>query len=358
MSRARVAVVSTTPETILEDVERALALAADGVLHDRSRPILLGLQLGWNRPFPGVSTPPWQLDGVLRALERAHLGPDRLLATARPERGVDARRALEANLLDAVLRRQGLSFREVSELPRRRLTLRGPFLRWSGLHAHELDVPESLVDSTVLLLPTLTTHADLQIAGAVHALASLLLGDLPVVPVDHLHELLVDVLAVRRELGVECVVLVDGTVCGDGAGPRTPRPSLQNVLVASRDPLALDVVAASMMGFDPRQVPYVRMATELGLGRGRVEEIEVMGEEVRGVDFGFRARRNPAAWGAALRGGPFRQWLERVARRASADALYREWMWYPWVGRSLVRRYRRTNWGRLFDHYRATGSKP
>ena len=46
------------------------------------------------------------------------------------------------------------------------------------------------------------------------------------------------------------LTLVDGIVSGEGNGPLKPTPRRTGVVMASHDPLALDVVAAMMIGFD------------------------------------------------------------------------------------------------------------
>ena len=44
---------------------------------------------------------------------------------------------------------------------------------------------------------------------------------------------------------------MDGTTAGNGPGPRTMFPVVKNVMLASADQVAIDAVAAKMMGFDP-----------------------------------------------------------------------------------------------------------
>jgi hypothetical protein len=34
-----------------------------------------------------------------------------------------------------------------------------------------------------------------------------------------------------------------------------------------------------------------------------------------------------------------------------ASNVYHDWMWYPTVGRSRIREFNRTEWGRLFRRY-------
>ena len=59
-----------------------------------------------------------------------------------------------------------------------------------------------------------------------------------------------------------------------------------------------------------------------------------------------------------LRKGPLR-FLEKIALHSPlmvwaplASNIYHDWLWYPTVGRSRIRRFRQTDWGSLFEWYR------
>lgn len=60
---------------------------------------------------------------------------------------------------------------------------------------------------------------------------------------------------VRRAL-----TLMDGIVAGEGEGPLAPRDRPLGAVLAATDPVALDLVALRLMGFDWRRVPKVREA--------------------------------------------------------------------------------------------------
>ena len=45
--------------------------------------------------------------------------------------------------------------------------------------------------------------------------------------------------------------VMDGTFAGDGPGPRCMVPYAKNVILASSDQVAIDAMAAKLMGFDP-----------------------------------------------------------------------------------------------------------
>jgi hypothetical protein len=94
----------------------------------------------------------------------------------------------------------------------------------------------------------------------------------------YIHETLVDLLAIQKEIHSGLFCVMDGTTAGNGTGPRIMKPVEKNVMLASADQVAIDAVAAKLMGFDPMSIKYIRMAHEDGLGVGRPEDIEVVGD--------------------------------------------------------------------------------
>ncbi len=56
------------------------------------------------------------------------------------------------------------------------------------------------------------------------------------------------------------LVLVDGITAGEGEGPLTPSPKQCGLLLAAQNPVALDSVAARLMGFDYRKLPLIYKA--------------------------------------------------------------------------------------------------
>jgi hypothetical protein len=68
MSRAKVAVIRVSPETILEDIDRLHELAGVEAALNKAAPTILKDNISWHFPFPGANTTPWQLEGTVRAL--------------------------------------------------------------------------------------------------------------------------------------------------------------------------------------------------------------------------------------------------------------------------------------------------
>ena len=72
---------------------------------------------------------------------------------------------------------------------------------------------------------------------------------------------------------------------------------IKNRIVAGADQVAVDAVVASMMGFDPLSLKFIRLAHERGLGVGDMRDIEVVGDEpdISRVNWGFADNENTFA---------------------------------------------------------------
>lgn len=68
---SKVAVVRTTPETILQDIQRAMQLAQVEDALDADSTTILKNNLSWHLMYPGANTTPWQLEGTILGLYKA-----------------------------------------------------------------------------------------------------------------------------------------------------------------------------------------------------------------------------------------------------------------------------------------------
>jgi hypothetical protein len=133
-------------------------------------------------------------------------------------------------------------------------------------------------------------------------------------------------------------------------------PYIGNRILASADSVAIDAISAKMMGFEPMEIPFLRMAHERGLGVADPRDIEIVGEDIGGVDYGFTSKKSLVIWGdQMLRLGPLRS-LERLLLHSPlvvwapfASNVYHDWIWYPTVGRSRIRSFERTEWGQFLE---------
>ncbi|MDY6826071.1 MAG: DUF362 domain-containing protein [Bacillota bacterium] len=105
----------------------------------------------------------------------------------------------------------------------------------------------------------------------------------------------------RLLLGVSLAVkpafsVLDAVVGMEGPGPRRGKPRQLGLLMGSPSPVALDTVAAEVLGFSPDQVTTVAAARALKLTGAEQADIDLVGlsiEEAKVADFD----RGPAATG-------------------------------------------------------------
>jgi hypothetical protein len=142
-----------------------------------------------------------------------------------------------------------------------------------GIH-----VPDFFFGKNVVHLPTTKCHIYTTTTGAMKNAFGGLLNTRRHYTHSWIHETLVDLLAIQKEIHSGLFAIMDGTTAGDGPGPRTMRPVVKNVMLAAEDQVANDAVAAKMMGFDPLSIPYIRLAHDAGLGVGDPRDIEITGD--------------------------------------------------------------------------------
>ncbi len=170
---------------------------------------------------------------------------------------------------------------------------------------------------------------------------------------------------IQKKIHRGVFAVMDGTFAGDGPGPRCMVPHIKNVLLASADQVAIDAVAAKLMGFDPLQdVKFIRLAHERGLGCGDPRKMEIVGDEaVAKENWHFVGPFKRMTFAAKMQHliywGPLKKpvewslktWLAPWAYIASV--IYHDSFWYPIRGRSRVQEALRSTWGRLFHNWDA-----
>ena len=354
---ARVAVVRTRPETVISDYARVMELARYRDTLHRGTDTLIKLNLSWTKYFPSCSSQPWQVDGI--ATKMLADGYERRLIPIENNTVVtNPRTGCRNNRWEAVLQRHGLTFTPLTEVDWQVYRFKSPLLKLNEIFPEGIQIPAIYPGRQILHLPTVKTHGHAVMTGSVKNSFGGLLREVRHYAHKYMHEVLVDLLYMQRELHPGVFTVMDGTVAGDGAGPRTMIPRIKNLILAATDSLAIDAIAARLMGFDPMSIPFIRMAHERGLGIGDPREIELVGDDVTHENFGFTTRRSLVIWGDQMIRRGFLRPLERVLLHSPlmvwapmASNIYHDLMWYPTVGQARIRAFNRTEWGSLFKRY-------
>ena len=95
---------------------------------------------------------------------------------------------------------------------------------------------------------------------------------------------MVDLLTVVRP----GLAVVDGILAQEGMGPVLGTPVEMGLIIASKDPVAVDAVASTVMGFDPKEVRIIDGAGKAGIGTADLKEIEVVGTPIKEVQRRFK----------------------------------------------------------------------
>src|SRR5207245_6300751 len=160
------------------------------------------------------------------------------------------------------------------------------------IYPEGIHVPDFFFGKNIVHLPTVKTHIYTTTTGAMKNAFGGLLNHHRHYTHSWIHETLVDLLAIQKEIHAGIFAAMDGTTAGDGDGPRIMDPQVKNVILASADQVAIDAVAAKLMGFDPLSIKYISMATDQGLGTGDPREIELVGDDLSGENWGFHVGKS------------------------------------------------------------------
>jgi len=355
---SKVAVVRTRPETVLDDYARVMDLAGYRDTLSRDRDTLIKLNLSWTKYFPSCSSQPWQVDGVIGKMIADGYPRNRLIPIENKTVVTSPREGCRNNRWEPVLQKHGLTFQPLTEVDWQVYRFKSPLLKLNQIFPEGIQIPAIYPGRQIVHLPTVKTHGHAVMTGSVKNSFGGLLREVRHYAHKYMHEVLVDLLYMQRELHPAVFTVMDGTVAGDGAGPRTMIPRVKNLLLAASDSVAIDAIAARLMGFDPMSIPFLRMAHERGLGIADPKQIELVGDDVSTENFGFQTRKSLVIWGDQMIRKGFLRPLERILLHSPlmvwapmASNVYHDYMWYPTIGQSRIREFMRTEWGQLFRKY-------
>jgi uncharacterized protein (DUF362 family) len=367
--RSKVAIVRTSPATVLADYHRVMNLAGYQDVIAKDADTALKVNVSWHFFYPASSTTPWQLDGVIGALKNDGYATDLIHACHNRTVVIDARLGERENKQIDVVNAHGLrnvhlyEGEEWIDVRDAVGDLTKKFLCLNEVYPNGFSIPKRFIGENIIHLPTVKTHVFTTTTGAMKNAFGGLLNERRHWTHPVIHETLVDLLRIQKKIHRGVFAVMDGTFAGDGPGPRCMTPHVKNVLLASADQVAIDAVAGKLMGFDPmRDLKFVRLAHEQGLGVGDPREIELVGDVEAGAENWhfegpFRHMTFASKNQHRIYWGPLKKpiewslktWLAPWAYVASVT--YHDLFWYPFQGKPHIQRALESDWGRLFANW-------
>jgi len=369
MRKSKVAILRTSPKTVLEDYHRLMNLADYQETVAKDADTALKINISWHFFFPASSTTPWQLDGVIRAMKQDGYTPELMHGCHNRTVVIDAHLGERENKHLDVITAHGLQNVHLYEgeewIDVREAVgdLTKQFLCLNQVYPKGFSIPKRFIGENIIHLPTIKTHVFTTTTGAMKNAFGGLLNEHRHWTHPVIHETLVDLLMIQQKIHRGVFAVMDGTFAGDGPGPRCMVPHVKNVILASSDQVAIDAVAAKLMGFDPlRDIKFIRLAHDLGLGCGDPTQIELVGDvdaadKSWNFDGPFKEMTFASKNQHRIYWGPLKKpvewslktWLAPWAYVASVA--YHDMFWYPRYAQERIQWVLASDWGRLFSNW-------
>jgi uncharacterized protein (DUF362 family) len=359
-SRSVVAVIKTRPDTVLADTAKVMEMAGLKSALDPTKTTILKDNISWHYPMPSANTTPWQLEGVIQGLQAN--GFKDISCVQNKTVVTNAFKGEDLNKYVPVFKKYNIPVLYNFKEGDMNWVVYKPKFKTLVLHEifpEGILIPDYFFDKNIVHLPTMKCHIYTTTTGAMKNAFGGLLNTRRHYTHSWIHETLVDLLAIQQEIHSGLFAVMDGTTAGNGPGPRTLIPVIKDYMLASSDQVAIDAVAAKMMGFDPMSLKYIRLADEYGLGNGRMENIEIVGADISHENWKFEVGNNAASRvGKTLWFGPLRHIQKlffhtpMVHMFVAGSEVYHDYIRWPRKDFHTFKHWEKTTtWGKMFAEY-------
>jgi uncharacterized protein (DUF362 family) len=360
MPKSTVAVLKTKPGTVLKDIQRLMDLAGMKDALSKTVPTILKDNISWHFPFPGANTTPWQMEGTVLALKNS--GFPETVVVQNKTVVTNAFKGEDLNHYVPIFKKYNIpvlynfkteDMKWIAYKPKAKMHV------LDRIFPEGITIPEYFFGKNIIHLPTVKCHIYTTTTGAMKNAFGGLLNTKRHYTHTWIHKTLVDLLAIQKEIHSGIFAMMDGTTAGNGPGPRTMFPVIKDYILASADQVAIDAVAAKMMGFDPMSIEYINLGHTEKLGIGDPREITIVGDDISKESWGFHVGDNLASRGGDLLWfGPLKG-LQKLFFHTPlvnifilASEIYHDYYRWPMVDRKVFEDWKTsTAWGQLFSKY-------
>lgn len=271
MLSAKVALVKG--EDPHEMVRRALELIrAEDLVSTEDTVLIKPNYITAKDPSTGVTTDPLVVEELIRFAKRC--GAKSI--TVGDGGAGDTERAFDTVGLRDIVSRLGVNLIDLNRDRRARVRIPG------ALSLNEVDIARTVIDSTCMFnVPSLKVHHMALVTLCMKNLMGVVLpkGSMHA----ELHAKLVDLASLLKPR----INVIEGIV-GSELDEVDGNPVRMDVIIAGTDIVATDAVGAMVMGIDPKKVTHIQLASKRGLGVGKIQNIDILGDPVESVRRDFK----------------------------------------------------------------------
>ena len=214
LGKGKVALIKTTPTTVLADIERVMKLAGFEQTLPKQYRTGLKINISWQTWYPACSSTPWQIEGVIRALSTT--GYTDVVGVHNDTVVVDTTDAEQNNKHKLITDKYNVAciytydpaVKWVEYHPK------SPFLVLDKIYPEGIYIPEPMIGMNIIHLPTVKTHVFTTITGAMKNAFGGLLGRNRHWTHGLIHQTLVDLLQIQQDIHPGLFAVMDGTFSG------------------------------------------------------------------------------------------------------------------------------------------------
>jgi len=339
-----VAVIKTKPGNVQRDVGEVMELARYRRFLRSDKKTIVKLNFSWDLLYPGSSTSPWVLDGVLNKIKNFN----ELYVCENSTVVNNAFKNLRAYKLDKVLEKYNLPFTHLNNVD----WLYVGDVKTKAIKNEDRFIPSILKDSQLVTIPTLKTHGHTKMTGALKNQFGCLkkLRHHYHVVID---QTLADVQKIIKKYCKSTFCVMDGTIGMEGKGPRAGIPRICNLLMASNDFVALDAIASTIMGINPEGVGSIQIAAKEGLGIADPEDIKIVGDYDQSnlPKFNFKWGKTPVIYfDRLLRSSIFSPLIFKTSLfyLCMLGSIGYHTLWYNLIGKKYRDKILKTGYGKQY----------
>jgi uncharacterized protein (DUF362 family) len=241
-------------ESVLAAVADAMNLAY-ATKSIRGNAVFIKVNLMSTQVVPGTCTSPWVFEGTVKALRENYADLQVFFGDADAygiERSEEAARSW--GLID-VAKKYDARFINLSKI--------SSVKQYLGETLGTVDLPSLLFDiDSLITIPVIKTHYLTVFTGSLKNQWGLL----PNVRYKFHPVFSEAICEVNRLFKEKLFVVADMTVGQEGLGPRMGNPVTMNMVLAGRDPVAVDSAACSIIGLPTEKVPYLKLGERNNVG--------------------------------------------------------------------------------------------
>ncbi len=350
--KAKVFFVRTKPETVLKDYKKLLELTQYKRYFNPEKETVLKINLSWTKFYPACSTPPWELEGVIKSLIEDGFNPKKIIPLENRTVVTNVYQGTINNKWDKVFKKYGVKMHYLTDEKYIYYKPRHKMLILDKIFPKGILLPEIIFNKNIIHLATAKMHVFTTTTGCIKNYFGML-GEVRHFAHRYIHEAIVDLLTIQKEIHPAILGVTDGAIVGKGSGPRAMDWEEKNYLFASSDLVAIDAVVAKIMGFKPEKLKYLRLADKLKLGTLSPDVNVKLPSSWR-----FKTSDTFASRGQKFIYHKLPENIEKVLLQTFiapwsylASNLYHDGYWYNFIGRKRIDNFMKTNWGKLFNSY-------